>query len=44
MKIGSVFPDLLTPLDTTASIDDKLARTLVEAEPDPDDAPAAKNE
>jgi GAF domain-containing protein/nitrogen-specific signal transduction histidine kinase len=28
MKIGSVFPDLLTPLDTTASIDDKLARTL----------------
>jgi signal transduction histidine kinase len=28
MKIGSVFPDLLTPLETTASIDDKLARTL----------------
>jgi hypothetical protein len=28
VKIGSVFPDLLTPLDATASIDDKLARTL----------------
>ena len=28
MKIGSVFPDLLTPLDTNASIDDTLARTL----------------
>jgi signal transduction histidine kinase len=28
VKIGSVFPDLLTPLDTTASIDDKLTRTL----------------
>jgi PAS domain S-box-containing protein len=28
MKIGRVFPDLLTPLDTTASIEDKLARTL----------------
>jgi DNA recombination protein RmuC len=30
-------------LEETAPID-KLARTLVEAEPDPDDAPAAKNE
>ncbi len=28
MKIGRVFPDLLTPLDSTASIDDTLARTL----------------
>jgi two-component system, NtrC family, sensor kinase len=28
MKIGSVFPDLLTPLDTTASLDDTLARAL----------------
>ncbi|HMH51260.1 MAG TPA: GAF domain-containing protein [Candidatus Acidoferrum sp.] len=28
MKIGSVFPDLLTPLDPTASIDATLARTL----------------
>jgi two-component system, NtrC family, sensor kinase len=28
VKIGSVFPDLLTPLDPGASIDDTLARTL----------------
>ena len=28
MKIGSVFPDLLTPLDPAASIDDTLARAL----------------
>jgi signal transduction histidine kinase len=28
MKIGSVFPDLLTPLDTRASLDDTLARAL----------------
>ena len=28
MKIGSVFPDLLAPLDTDASIDAALARTL----------------
>jgi signal transduction histidine kinase/putative methionine-R-sulfoxide reductase with GAF domain len=28
MKIGSVFPDLLTPLDPDASIDDTLARAL----------------
>ena len=28
MKIGSVFPDLLTPLDAAASIDDTLVRTL----------------
>ena len=28
MKIGSVFPDLLTPLDPGASIDNTLARTL----------------
>ncbi len=28
MKIGRVFPDLLTPMDTDASIDDTLVRTL----------------
>jgi signal transduction histidine kinase len=28
VKIGSVFPDLLTPLDTAVSLEDKLARTL----------------